>query len=206
MAGGRGLRLGANIEKPLLSICGASMFERVVNALRGSKHGISIFTAVTKWTPKTKRKAEELGVAIIETKGSGYIEDLREALKILWRDYGYKDVVVVNSDLPLLKSTVIDEAAEFYLNSKAEALTVAVKNDEYVKLGFKADYPFNYQGIVVVPVGLNIIRADLVKGDEPLREAIYIYPKVEFLVNVNTLDEAKRAEELLRSYEACCAF
>ncbi len=206
MAGGRGLRLKADVEKPLLPICGSSMFERVVNALRGSKYIASIFAAVTRWTPKTKCKAQELGVTIIETSGLGYIEDLREALKILWSNYGCRNVIVVNSDLPLLRSEVIDEAIQFYLKSGAETLTLVVKKDDYVKLGFKADYPFDHQGVVVVPIGLNVIRADLVKGNELLKEVVYIYPKTELLVNVNTIEEARRAEELLKSYGACHAF
>ncbi|MCS7139436.1 MAG: NTP transferase domain-containing protein [Candidatus Nezhaarchaeota archaeon] len=203
MAGGKGSRLEINIEKPLLSICGVSMLERVVGALRNSKYITSIFVTVTQWTPNTKRRAEELGLNVIETRGLGYVDDLREALKILWRRYYYREVVVVNSDIPLLNGSVVDEVITFYINSGAEALTVVIEVDSYTKLGFKADYQFEHQGIVVAPVGLNVVRADLVKNEELLREVVYVHPMTELLVNVNTISEAKKAEELLMKRRSC---
>ena len=197
MAGGRGLRLGVSIEKPLLKICGVSMLERVVGALSSSKFVERVFVAVTGYTPSTKARAEELGLAVIETRGLGYVEDLREALEALWVTHSCRDVVVANVDLPLLSSEVVDEVAEFYLKSGAEAVTVVVKYDDYVKLGFKADYPFKHGGTVVAPVGLNVLRADIARSGRELREAIYVYPQVKPLVNVNTLKEAEIAEMLI---------
>lgn len=203
MAGGKGSRLGLNIEKPLLEICGVTMLERVIAALRDSKFIERIFISVTKWTPRTKIKAKGLGV-ILETSGQGYVNDLREALKIIWRVYGHKNVVVVNADLPLLKGFVIDEAVKHYVNVRPEALTVVVSFDEYRKLGFDADYSFIHEGMLVVPVGVNIIRADLISDEvKPLKERVYLSRYTKLLINVNTIDDAKRVLDLLRSQRAC---
>ena len=202
MAGGKGLRLGVGIEKPLLPVCGEAMLKRVIRALRSSKYVNAIFVAVSKWTPNTKREAKELGV-VIETSGLGYVNDLREALKIIWMEYGFKDVVVVGSDLPSLEGGVVDDIVRRYVESGKEALTVVVDRDAYEELGFKAEYLIRYSDMLVVPVGLNVLRADLIDRRDFLEEEIYLYPKTEHLINVNTIDEAKRAEEILRSLSLC---
>lgn len=202
MAGGRGSRLKATVEKPLLSIHGKPMIEKVIVALRGSKYVTKVFVATSKWTPKTKSVAEDLGATVIETSGLGYVNDLREALAEIWSKHNFRDVVVVNSDLPLLNSQVIDEAVEKYLASGKEALTIVVRRDDYEGLGFKSDHQFELNGVLVVPVGLNVLRADLIMRKELLDEVLCLCNKAELLVNVNTMDEAKRAEELLKALES----
>jgi adenosylcobinamide-phosphate guanylyltransferase len=202
MAGGRGSRLGIGVEKPLLPICGETMLKRVVKALKFSKFVEAVFIAVSEWTPNTKREAERLGI-VIETGGLGYVDDLREALRVVWAGYGFKDVVVASSDLPLLDSELIDDVVKRYVESGREALTVVVDREAYEGLGFDAEYLIEYGGKLAVPVGLNVLRADLVDRKDVLEEEVYLHPRVERLVNVNTIEEAKRAEEILRRLSLC---
>jgi len=202
MAGGRSSRLKTGVEKPLLSICGESMLRRVVRALRSSRFIDCVFVAVSKWTPNTKREAEELGI-VIETSGLGYVDDLREALRVVWARYGFKDVVVASSDLPLLEGWLIDDVVRRYVESGKEALTVVVDRGAYEGLGFKAECLIELDGALAAPVGLNVLRADLVGSKDLLEEEVYLHSKVEHLVNVNTIDEAKRAEEILRKLSLC---
>jgi adenosylcobinamide-phosphate guanylyltransferase len=202
MAGGRGSRLGMGVEKPLLPICGETMLKRVVKALKSSKFVEAVFIAVSEWTPNTKREAERLGI-VIETGGLGYVDDLREALRVVWAGYGFKDVVVASSDLPLLDSELIDDVVKRYVESGREALTVVVDREAYEGLGFDAEYLIEYGGKLAVPVGLNVLRADLVDRKDVLEEEVYLHPRVERLVNVNTIEEAKKAEEILRRLSLC---
>jgi adenosylcobinamide-phosphate guanylyltransferase len=202
MAGGRGSRLGVGVEKPLLPICGEAMLKRVVKALKSSKFVEAVFIAVSEWTPNTKREAERLGI-VIETGGLGYVDDLREALRVVWAGYGFKDVVVASSDLPLLDGELIDDVVKRYVESGKEALTVVVDREAYEGLGFDAEYLIEYGGKLAVPVGLNVLRADLVDRKNLLEEEVYLHPRVERLVNVNTIEEAKRAEEILRRLSLC---
>jgi len=202
MAGGRGSRLGVGVEKPLLPICGEAMLKRVVKALKSSKFVEAVFIAVSEWTPNTKREAERLGI-VIETGGLGYVDDLREALRVVWAGYGFKDVVVASSDLPLLDGELIDDVVKRYVESGREALTVVVDREAYEGLGFDAEYLIEYGGKLAVPVGLNVLRADLVDRKDVLEEEVYLHPRVERLVNVNTIEEAKRAEEILRRLSLC---
>jgi adenosylcobinamide-phosphate guanylyltransferase len=161
-----------------------------------------VFIAVSEWTPNTKREAERLGI-VIETGGLGYVDDLREALRVVWAGYGFKDVVVAGSDLPLLDGELIDGVVKRYVESGREALTVVVDREAYEGLGFDAEYLIEYGGKLAVPVGLNVLRADLVDRKDVLEEEVYLHPRVERLVNVNTIEEAKRAEEILRRLSLC---
>jgi GTP:adenosylcobinamide-phosphate guanylyltransferase len=90
------------------------MLKRVVRALKSSKFVEAVFIAVSEWTPNTKREAERLGI-VIETSGLGYVDDLREALRVVWAGYGFKDVVVASSDLPLLDGELIDDVVKRYV-------------------------------------------------------------------------------------------
>jgi len=133
----------------------------------------------------------------------GYVDDLREALRVVWAGYGFKDVVVASSDLPLLDGELIDDVVKRYVESGKEALTVVVDREAYEGLGFDAEYLIEYGGKLAVPVGLNVLRADLVDRKDLLEEEVYLHPRVERLVNVNTIEEAKRAEEILRRLSLC---
>jgi len=202
MAGGRGSRLKTGVEKPLLPICGESMLRRVVRALRSSRFIDRVFVAVSKWTPNTKVEAERLGI-VIETSGLGYVDDLREALRVVWASYGFKDVVVASSDLPLLEGEVVNDVVRRYVESGKEALTVVVDKEAYEGLGFKAEYFIEHRGRLAVPVGLNVLRADLVDFKNFLEEEVYLHTRVERLVNVNTADEVLKAEEIMRRLSLC---
>lgn len=122
---------------------------------------------------------------------------------MVWTRYGFKDVVVASSDLPLLEGEVVDDVVRGYMESGKEALTVVVDRGAYEGLGFKAEYFVECRGTLVVPVGLNVLRADLVDLKDFLEEEIYLHPRVERLVNVNTVDEAIRAEEIMRRLSLC---
>jgi len=58
MAGGKGTRLGLNIEKPLLEIKGKPMIDYVIETLLKSKVG-TIYIAVSKNTRKTEHHIRE---------------------------------------------------------------------------------------------------------------------------------------------------
>jgi len=121
----------------------------------------------------------------------------------VWARYGFKDVVVASSDLPLLEGWLIDDVVRRYVESGKEALTVVVDRGAYEELGFKAECLIELDGALAIPVGLNVLRADLVGSKDLLEEEVYLHSKVEHLVNVNTIDEAKRAEEILRRLSLC---
>jgi adenosylcobinamide-phosphate guanylyltransferase len=96
MAGGKGTRMRATTEKPLLKVGGRPMIEHVVRALRESKTVDRIVVAISRNTPDTARRARELNLEVLQTPADDYISDLRYAIRKL----GVSDVLTVAADVP----------------------------------------------------------------------------------------------------------
>jgi len=192
MAGGRGSRMGAAVEKPLLPVLEVPMIERLLMALRGARRITRIVVAVTKETPRTAVAVERLGVEVLETPGLGYVEDMRCALKA----FRLGSTLVVSADLPLLKSETVDRVVAYFGRCGKPALTLVAPLERYAKLGVEPDFIFELEGRRVVPVGVNVIEGERV--DEPqLDQAHLLIEEVEEVINVNTAEELRVAELLL---------
>ncbi|NOZ82802.1 MAG: NTP transferase domain-containing protein, partial [Euryarchaeota archaeon] len=76
MAGGRGRRMGARVEKPLVCFRGKPMVVRVVEAVREA--GLEPLVATSQHTRATERLMTEAGVEVVRTAAKGFVEDLRE--------------------------------------------------------------------------------------------------------------------------------
>jgi len=168
MAGGKGGRLGADIEKPLIKIEGRTILERTVDVLKDS--GIDeIFIAVTNATPRTRYKAIELKVKIVQTLGEGYVEDIQYLME------HFKEFLVVSADLPFLRSQLIKDVLSKYKEIK-QPVSVVVPVKDYENMGFFPSTIMNG----FVPVGVNIVS----KGED------YLFViKDEQTININTKKE-----------------
>jgi adenosylcobinamide-phosphate guanylyltransferase len=168
MAGGRGKRLNLDIEKPLVKINGRTILERIVKILRDT--GIDeIFVAVTNATPKTKTKAKELKVRMVQTPGSGYVKDIQYLMK------KFKEFLVVSADLPFLNSKLIRDVLNKYEEIQ-QSVSVVVPKKDYEKMGFTPTVVINN----LVPIGVNIVA----KGED------YLYiTKGKETININKKEE-----------------
>lgn len=209
MCGGRGTRLGGDTEKPLVEVCGAPMVERVAAALRESR-AEEVYAAVSPAAPETAERVHEIGLAVVETPGEGYVEDLTAALDSIG-----KPVVTVAADLPLLAPEHVNDAVAASLgdgddgkdggtgtdgangadrrDADAEtdrpcSVTVCVPADLKRRLGVSADTTFERGGEELAPTGLNVVAdgADIVRLTCDDRLA----------VNVNRPTDLERAEEM----------
>ncbi|KAB1198922.1 MULTISPECIES: NTP transferase domain-containing protein [Haloferax] len=153
MCGGRGTRLAAPVEKPLVEVCGRPMFDRIVEALRASR--VETVHAVTSpHTPETRTRASELGVHCIDAPGAGYVSDLGFAL-----DRVSRPVVTVVADLPLLTPDHVDAVIEA---AEGRSLTACVPVGQKRTLGSSLDdsLVFDYRGRAVCPTGLGVVGPD----------------------------------------------
>ncbi|GGC54630.1 NTP transferase domain-containing protein [Haloferax sulfurifontis] len=150
MCGGRGTRLDAPVEKPLVEICGRPMLDRVAAALRDSS--VETVRAVTSpHTPNTRERAADLGLDPIEAPGDGYVSDLDFAL-----DRVSRPVVTVVSDLPLVAPEHVDAVVSAADGGAATAcVPVELKRD----LGASIDdaLVFDHEGTAVCPTGLGVV-------------------------------------------------
>lgn len=149
LCGGRGTRLGSDAEKPLVTVCGDPMLDRVIRALRAS--AVSRVVAVpSPQTPVTRARAVELGLDVVDAPGDGYVADLRHAL-----DAVAPPVVTVVADLPLLAADHVDRALADA--GDGASLTVCVPASLKQALGVSVDTAFDHEGQTVTPTGLNVV-------------------------------------------------
>lgn len=113
MAGGRSSRLGGRVEKPLLKLGKETLLERTVSAIKCSRAG-DIIVATTPATPKTSKFAIKKGLAILETPGKDYHEDVYYLLD------RFGPYLSINVDVPFMSTEAID-----LLLSKAKKVSVA---------------------------------------------------------------------------------
>ncbi len=193
MAGGRATRMKNVREKPLIRICGKTMVERVIEALRSSKNINEIIVAVSKFTPKTAELMYNFSIKVVETPAKGYCSDLRYAIK---KCALFSPVLTISADLPLVTKELIDEIVARYKQHEKPALAVAVPIRTYKQLGLKVGHSFEARGKRLVYVGINVVDGKRV--NEPrMAQEIMILKKAEPVVNVNTLNDLKIAEKLL---------
>jgi adenosylcobinamide-phosphate guanylyltransferase len=182
MCGGRGRRLNIAAEKPLLTIGGRPMIDRVVDALVASHIG-QIYAVTSSHTPETGEHLCQRDVTLIETAGEGYVADLGTALEQV--DF---PVMTVVADLPLLDTGTLDSVLAQYDEG---SLTVCVPVELKRQLGVSVDTTLPAPNEHLTPTGLNVVATP----DAPNNTMIRTLPQLA--VNVNRRRDAAIAEALL---------
>ncbi|MBX0322057.1 NTP transferase domain-containing protein [Halomicroarcula sp. F13] len=179
MCGGRGTRLDADAEKPLFRVGGVPMVDRVLDALADS--GVdAVYAATSPNAPETRR---HLAVPTVATPGDGYVADLDAALGDPQLS---TPVLTVAADLPLLDGAILDRVLAAHEGGSLSVLVPAARKRE---LGVSDDTTFERDGRAVAPTGVNVV------GDAG--EDAWLTDDVRVAVNVNTLADARVAEQFL---------
>jgi adenosylcobinamide-phosphate guanylyltransferase len=177
MCGGRGSRLDLAGEKPLVTVGGRPMVERVCDALAASRAG-DVY-AVT--SPATPRTAATVDCPCIEAPGKGYVADLEYALA----DRRLAEpVLTVAADLPALDGPAVDAV----LAAADGGLTAAVPAGRKRALGVSVGTAFRHRGLLLAPAGINVV------GDG---ESVWLTRNPRFAINVNRREDYRRAKWLL---------
>lgn len=186
MAGGKGSRMGPDtIEKPMQMIGGKHVVQRVVEAVKKSKHVNDVLVSVSSNTPKTEEFVrDELGVDVVCTTGIDFMNDMHMAFEYLDEDY----VLTCPSDLPLLKSFVIDQFIEFFRPEMQSAIAV-VDSETVIGTGITPSFTIDLDGKPWVLSGLCISDRVATLNDVYLEEHYMKTDWVELAINVNTQHE-----------------
>lgn len=179
MCGGEGTRLDRG-EKPLVAIDGVPMIDRVLRALEASQLE-TVYAVPSEQTPETSRYLSGR-VAVIETPGHGYVNDLTVAL-----DRVDQPVFTVAGDLPLLAEDPIDRILE---NHTDGSLTVCIPTAIKRVLGVSIENQQHHEGIEMTPAGINIVHRD------ESAESIHLSYDARLAVNVNKPKDIAVAEVL----------
>jgi adenosylcobinamide-phosphate guanylyltransferase len=185
MAGGRGTRMGYEVEKPLITVGGKSMLARVVEALKGSSKIGEVIIATSQYTPRTEEEAVRMGLRVIRTEGSGYVADARQAIGMLVP----RTVLVVSADLPLISSRLIDDVIQYYFTCGKPALKVITYRWGRSRGSSGGEEELR-------PAGLNIIDSNYI-WMEHIEEADLLVESVEVALNINTPSDVERLRRLL---------
>ena len=190
MAGGKGSRMGyCGVEKPMIEVGGIYTVERVINALKSSKHIDKILVSVSPNTPDTERYMNDIGIETIRTSGEDYVEDLHDSFRVLSGKY----ILTCPSDLPLLRSYTVDAFIDYFLKNPDDSMTAIVEEDVVVKSGITPSFDFGYDGKKWVISGINIMDRTKILSNEVLSYSYFMTDWVDLAINMNTEHELKIA-------------
>lgn len=194
-AGGKGSRMGAcGIEKPMQIIGGVPAIRHVVDAMRAAKHIHRIIVSVSHNTYETERYLRDIGVETIRTSGEDFMMDIHEAFELLHGDY----VLTCPSDIPLLKSSVIDDVVTSFKPSM-ESMVVMIEAPMVREMGIKPSYIREIDGKEWVLSGISVMDREATMSGDYLHEECLFTKWRELAVNVNTPEELERARTLYGS-------
>ncbi len=190
MAGGKGTRLNMG-EKPLVRLLGRPLIDYVVSALEDSSVD-RILVAATENVPMTKRWAEERGLIVVDTPGTGFVSDMVSG--VLAAEIVHP-VMIIMADLPLITADLIDEIALIYEGRPEPALSTHTPLSLHSRLGRRPDSLFNYNGQLIVPAGVNILEGSRIRDEQ--EDYHLIMERLELAVNVNTAEDLMLCEKMM---------
>ncbi|HIE31329.1 MAG TPA: nucleotidyltransferase [Methanosarcinales archaeon] len=200
MAGGVGSRFftdGWCGEKPMVKLRGIPLIDYMIDALKRSALIERIFVVTSPSVPETREylKARE-DVEVLPAPGLGYVGDMVHGIKAA--DIR-APVLVVMSDLPLVTPEMIDKVVSTYNQRVEPALSVHTPLYVCTKLKQRPTAVFNRDGELIVPCGINVLDGRLIDEEQP--DFNLILPDIEVALNVNTVQDLVRCEQMLLDRE-----
>lgn len=193
MAGGKGTRLQMG-EKGLVRLCDRPLIEYVLTALENAEFEILVVT--TPRTPYTANYCRIRGVDQVCTEGTGYVEDIIEAVH-LSDEQG--PVLIVCADIPGITPHHLDEVVKQHYSSGKAAASVWIPVHLVEELGCTVQHSYIICGIPAVPAGLNILDGSLIDEEQEEIQILLSDPALAF--NINTPSELRTAESFF--YDTC---
>jgi adenosylcobinamide-phosphate guanylyltransferase len=189
MAGGRGSRLSMG-EKPLVTICDRPMIAYVIDAFASSEYEVVV--VASNRTPFTKNWCRANGITLYAASGSGYIEDIAEAVTELGEEHPLFTCV---SDLPCLRPDTIKTVREAYEQSDKAACSTWIPRQLCDRYGCRTQYTETVDGVEACPAGINIIHGGAI--GEPQEEHRILLHDQRLAFNINTREELSAVRKFL---------
>jgi adenosylcobinamide-phosphate guanylyltransferase len=181
LAGGEGTRLGMG-EKPLVTICGRPMVGYVIDAFAAA--GLDAVVVVSRRTPMTLNYLRAQGIEVFRATGKGYVEDIIETVTEL----GVKGSLFTSvADMPCLMPERVKEIREAYFSQERPALSTWIPRSLCQPAGCRTDYVESVDGIMAVPIGVNILLGERIR--DPQKEYRLLLHDPALGRNVNTKED-----------------
>jgi adenosylcobinamide-phosphate guanylyltransferase len=179
MCGGKSTRMKLSEEKLLLKYK-KPIIEHVLNAFENSGIFSKIVCVTSNNAPKTREFVSGLGIDILETEGSGYVNDLEESL------LKFDELIFVASgDMPLLDSEIIRKIVKS-VNEKNAWTSILVRKIFLQSLGLEAEFFVNYNDEECAYTGISIVDPKRIKNIPFVTESYVILDDKRVATNLNT--------------------
>lgn len=180
-------------EKPVVPVLGRPMIDWVLDAVLGAKGVGHVVVSVSGNVPGTARHLDGRGLGTVATTGVDYVADLQHALAGLRSP----EVLICPADMPLLTVRGV-EAILSHPRAGVASLSVAVPAALVRSLGAEPSYLLEVEGREVALCGVSVVDREGMLTGRTLEQGFMVVEDEGFALNVNTSEELKRAEELLR--------
>jgi adenosylcobinamide-phosphate guanylyltransferase len=170
------------------------MIDWVLDALGSSTQVERTVVSVSDNAPRTREYLEGKGIEIVETSGAGYVVDLNRAMEHLRAP----DVLVCPADMPLITGPGIDSILSSFRRYEVASLSVAVPSCIVRSLGVVPSFTLEVEGSEVVLCGVSVVDRELILSGELVSQGYLVTDNEQFALNVNTRDDLRNAEQMLR--------
>ncbi|OPX59802.1 MAG: Adenosylcobinamide-phosphate guanylyltransferase [Methanomassiliicoccales archaeon PtaB.Bin134] len=199
-AGGRGTRikeLGA--EKPMALLHGRPMIDHVLEQIMLVDEIGSVYVSVSDNVPRTREHLTQMGVRLLETSGDEYCQDLIQAAEGISEDH----IFICPADLPLLRAELVADVVKEYLERKEQSLTVGIPLEKALEFGVDVTFYENVDGRPLMPCGVSVVDRLRMLTREYLPGSYYVADTPDVAINVNTVPDLEKAEQVLHQRLTC---
>lgn len=179
MCGGKGMRMNLPEEKLLLKYK-TPIIQHVISALQESGCFSKIFGATSVNTPKTSEFLKSLGISIIQTEGTGYVNDLNHVLHNF-----IEPVFVISGDMPLLDAKIIKKIVQL-VDTKNTWTAVLLSKNFLDSIHMKTEYLLIYNKNEYSYSGISVVNPVHLSGMEHVEESFVILDDKRIALNLNT--------------------
>ncbi len=199
-AGGRGTRIRElGTEKPMALLHGRPMIDHVLEQIMLVDEIGSVYVSVSDNVPRTREHLTQMGVRLLETSGDEYCQDLIQAAEGISEDH----IFICPADLPLLRAELVADVVKEYLERKEQSLTVGIPLEKALEFGVDVTFYENVDGRPLMPCGVSVVDRLRMLTREYLPGSYYVADTPDVAINVNTVPDLEKAEQVLHQRLTC---
>ena len=194
MAGGKGKRMGLQIEKPLLPFLGKPLIDWVVEAVASAEKVSEFYVVTSGNTPETEKHCMGNGWKVLRTDANGYHDDLKQA--VLKADLT-GPTLTIPADLPAITGKFLDKVVSAFETSGKDYLAVFVPIKTRETLELSVSSTDEYKGVWYAVSGVNIVNGTKLQEEGKIETSVIITEEIEVLLNINTIKDLEIAQKIV---------
>ena len=195
MAGGKGKRIGLQVEKPLLPFLGKPLVDWVAQAVASAQKVSEFYVVTSVNTPETEKHCQSMGWKVLRTDAIGYHDDLKQAAR---QANLMGPLLTVPADSPAVTGKFLDKIIDQFQACGKDFYAVFVPISAREALGLSVDSTDEYRGEWYAVSGVNIVNGARIQSEGKIETSALITQEVEVLLNINTLKDLEIAERIMQ--------